>query len=146
LFAAVGLVLLVACVNVMNLLLVRGSARSGELALMSSLGASRARLVRDVFFETFALVAIGCTAGILLARVLLAMILAAAPRQMLFLSNATSHLDARALGFAITLAVVTCLIFGLLPAWRAGRVDAIDALKQRAQGIAGGTSGGRARS
>ena len=138
LFGAVGLVLLVACVNVMNLLLVRGSARSGELALMSSLGASRGGLIGGVFCESLVLVTLGGAAGIALARVLLSMILAAAPRQMLFLGQATSQLDGRGLGFAIALAIATCLIFGVLPAWRAGRVDAIDVLKRRAQGVAGG--------
>ena len=137
LFVAVGLVLLVACVNVMNLLLVRGSARRAELALMSSLGASRGRLVRDVFLETVALAAGGCVAGIALARGLLTLIVAVAPRQMLFLGKASSQLDGRALTFAMTLAIATCAVFGLLPAWRAGRIDAIDALKQRAQGLAG---------
>lgn len=137
LFGAVGLVLLVACVNVMNLLLVRGSARSGELALMSSLGASRGRLVGGVFCESVLLVTVGCAACLAVARVLLSMILAAAPRQMLFLGSATSHLDRRALGFAVALAIATCVIFGVLPAWRAGRIDAIDALKRRTQGIAG---------
>ena len=138
LLGAVGLVLLVACVNVMNLLLVRGSARSGDLALMSSLGASRRGLVGGVFCESLVLVALGCAGGIGLARVLLSLILAAAPRQMLFLGQATSQLDGRALGFAIALAITTCLVFGVLPAWRAGRVDPIDALKRRAQGVAGG--------
>jgi putative ABC transport system permease protein len=137
LFGGVGLVLLVACVNVMNLLLVRGSARSGELALMSALGASRGSLIRDVFFESLILVVAGCATGIMFARGLLAMILAAAPRQMMFLGNATSELDGRALGFGIALALATGLIFGVLPAWRATRIDAIDALKARAQTLTG---------
>ena len=137
LFGAVGLVMLVACVNVMNLLLVRSSARSGEFALRSALGASGSSLVRSVLLESVLLAAAGGTAGIALGRGLLSVILATAPPQMMFLSGATSGIDARALGFAIALAIATCVIFGVLPAWRAVRVDAIDALKQRAASVAG---------
>ena len=71
--------MLVACVNVMNLLLVRASARAGELALMSALGASSGGLVRDVLIESVLLAAAGCAAGLALARGLLALILGAAP-------------------------------------------------------------------
>ncbi len=135
LFGAVWLVLLVACANVMNLLLARASSRAGELALMSALGASAAGLVRTVFIESVLLAAAGCAGGVILARGLLTMILAAAPPNLLFLSSATSTLDWRATGFATGLAIVTCVAFGLLPAWRAARVDAIEVLKQRASGV-----------
>jgi len=137
LFGAVLLVMLVACVNVMNLLLVRASARAGELALMSALGASSGGLVRDVLIESVLLAAAGCAAGLALARGLLALILGAAPPNLTFLTLTTSQLDWRALVFAMTLATVTCVVFGLLPAWRAARVDVVDVLKQRAQSVAG---------
>jgi predicted permease len=137
LFGAVGLVMLVACVNVMNLLLVRASARSGELALMSALGATGGNLVRGVLVESVVLAAAGCLAGIALGRGLLALILGAAPPPLTFLTSATSQIDARALAFATALAIMTCVTFGVLPAWRALRVDAIDALKRRAQTTTG---------
>ena len=104
---------------------------------MSALGASTTGLIRDVMVESLALAIAGCVSGIALARVLLSLILAAAPRQMLFLGSLTSQLDQRALGFAMTIAIVTCLVFGVLPAWRAARIDAIDALKQRAHNMIG---------
>lgn len=137
LFGAVLLVMLVACVNVMNLLLVRASARAGELALRSALGASSGGLVRDVLIESVLLAAAGCAAGLLLARGLLGLILGAAPPNLTYLTLATSDLDWRALAFATALATVTCVVFGLLPAWRAARVDVVDVLKQRAQSVAG---------
>ena len=135
LFGAILLVLLVACVNVMNLLLARSSSRSGELALMTALGASSAGLVRGVLIESVLLAAAGCAAGIAVARVLLNVILSNAPPNLTFLSIATSQLDWRALSFAAALAFLTCIVFGLLPAWRAGRIDAIEVLKQRALSV-----------
>lgn len=136
-FGAVALVLLVACVNVTNLFLVRSSTRHGELALMTALGAGRGVLIRAVLSETLVLAAAGCAAGILLARALLTLILGLAPPQLTFLTSATTELDWRALAFAAATATATCLVVGLLPAWRTARVDAIDALKQRAQGVIG---------
>lgn len=134
---AVALVLLVACVNVTNLLLVRSSVRHGELALMTALGASRGKLVRAVLAESLVLAFAGCLLGVLLARGLLSLILGLAPPQLSFLGAATTELDWRALAFAIAVGSATCVLFGLLPAWRTARVDAIDALKQRAQGVVG---------
>lgn len=136
-FGAVALVLLVACVNVTNLLLVRSSARHGELALMTALGAGRGQLVRAVLSESLVLAGAGCLLGVLLARTLLSLILGMAPPQLTFLTSASTELDWRALTFAAAVASATCLVFGLLPAWRTARVDAIDALKQRASGVIG---------
>jgi putative ABC transport system permease protein len=135
LFGAVWLVMLVACVNVMNLLLTRASSRAGEFALKAALGGTRAGLVRAVLIESALLAGAGCLAGIALARVLLRLILNAAPPNLTFLSAATSSLDLRAVSFAVVIAVATCLVFGLLPAWRAARVDAIEILKQRATAV-----------
>lgn len=136
-FGAVLLVLLVACVNVTNLLLVRSMTRRGELALMTALGASRGTLVRSVLVESLLLAAAGCLCGLLLAGTLLTLILGLAPPQLTFLTSATTELDWRALVFAGALSSLTCVVVGLLPAWRAARVDAIDVLKQRAQGVIG---------
>ena len=135
LFGAVLLVLLVACVNVMNLLLVRASSRAGEMAVMTAMGASAGTLVRAVLVESMILAAAGCLGGVVLARGLLDLILTSAPPNLSFLTIATSQLDWRALAFAAAIAVATCVVFGLLPAWRAGRVDAIEVLKQRSQSV-----------
>lgn len=136
-FGAVALVLLVACVNVTNLLLVRSSSRHGELALMTALGAGRGQLVRLVLVESLVLALAGCAGGLLLARALLGVVLGMVPPRLTFLNTATAELDWRALLFAGAVASATCLVVGLLPAWRTARVDAIDALKQRAQGVIG---------
>lgn len=136
-FAAVSLVMLVACVNVTNLLLVRATARSGELALMTALGASRVRLVRTVLAESVVLAFAGWVCGLVLARALLGLILGLAPSQLTFLRGAATELDWRALLFGGGLASATCLVFGVLPAWRTARVDAIDALKRRSQAMIG---------
>ena len=134
-FGAVWLMLLVACVNVMNLLLARASSRAAELALMSALGSSTGGLVRSVLIESVLLGAAGCVAGLVLAKGLLQVILSAAPPNFNILSSATSELDVRAMAFAAAIALATCIVFGLVPAWRAGRVDAIDVLKQRASSV-----------
>lgn len=136
-FGAVALVLLVACVNVTNLLLVRSSARHGELALMTALGAGRGQLVRSVLVESLVLAAAGCVGGLLLARGLLEVILGLVPPRLTFLNSATAELEWRALLFAAAVASATCLVVGLLPAWRTARVDAIEGLKHRAQGVIG---------
>lgn len=138
LFGAVFLVMLVACVNVMNLLLARASAKSGELALMTALGASAAGLVRAVLIESALLAGAGCAAGLMLAAGLLNVILGAAPPNLTFLSSATSQLDWRAVSFAVALAFSTCFVFGLIPAWRAARVNTIEVLKQHAQSVSSG--------
>jgi predicted permease len=137
LFGGVALVLLVACANVMNLLLARASVRAGELAVMAAVGAGTGHLVRAVLFESVVLAAGGCAAGLVLARVLLNAILGAAPANLTFLTAATSALDARAVTFAVGLAFATCVAFGVLPAWRAARVNAIGVLRQRSPSVAG---------
>jgi len=136
-FGAVALVLLVACVNVTNLLLVRSSARQGELSLMTALGASRGQLVRGILGESIVLAFAGCLLGLLLAQALLSLVVGTAPPQLRFLTNANAELNWRALAFAAAAASATCLVVGVLPAWRTSRVDAIDALKQRALSVIG---------
>jgi predicted permease len=136
-FGAVALVLLVACVNVTNLLLVRSSSRRGELSLMTALGASRGQLVRGILGESLVLASTGCALGLLLAQALLSLMVGTAPPQLRFLTNVSPELDWRALAFAAAAASLTCLVVGVLPAWRTSRIDAIDALKQRALGVIG---------
>jgi putative ABC transport system permease protein len=132
LLAAVGLLLLVACANVANLVLTRATARAPELALRRALGASGARLTRLVLTESLVLAAIGGVGGVALAvaalqvaRVTLADDL---PRA------ATFTLDASVLLFALLVTLITAVVFGLIPAWRASRPDVVDALRQAGRG------------
>jgi predicted permease len=133
LLGAVGVLLLVACVNITNLILVRSSSRRGELALMAALGAGRSRLLRDAAIESATLAVIGGALGVWLASGLLRLILGLAPENLLMLSSATGNLDPRAVAFAIALTFITCVLFSVLPAARASRVDPIEALKQQSR-------------
>jgi predicted permease len=116
LLGAAGLVLLTACVNVANLLLVRGAAREQEMALRSALGAGRNRLLRQLASETLVLALIGGLAGVLLAvsglRVLVSLLPPETPR----LHDVA--VDARVLAFGLVLSLATGLLFGLAPAAR----------------------------
>jgi putative ABC transport system permease protein len=137
LLGAVAVLLLVACVNVSNLMLVRASMRHGELALKTALGADRATLLRGAVTESLLLAAAATLLALPIASGFLGSILGIAPPQLTFLSKASSGLDWRGLAFAVITAVVACVIFGVLPAWRVSRVDAIDALKQQSRTTAG---------
>ncbi|MGH9221754.1 MAG: ABC transporter permease, partial [Vicinamibacterales bacterium] len=129
LLGAVAVLLLVACVNVTNLMLVRASTRRTELALRAAIGAGRARLLRDAAAESLVLAVTGGALGLWLASGLLPAILGLAPENMLMLSSATGDLDLRAVAFALGITFTTCVLFTMLPVWRASRVDPIDALK-----------------
>ncbi|MBY0493083.1 MAG: ADOP family duplicated permease [Cyanobacteria bacterium] len=133
LLGAVGVLLLVACVNITNLILVRASSRRSELALMAALGAGRARLLRDAAIESALLAVIGGALGVWLAGGVLRLILGLAPDSLLMLSSATGELHPRAVVFAIAVTFITCVLFSVLPAWRASRVDPVDALKQQSR-------------
>ena len=135
LFGAVGVLLLVACVNTSNLMLVRASARRGELALMSALGAGRARLLGDAAIESLLLALAGGALGLWLAGGFLQLILGLAPDDLLMLSSTTGHLDRRAVAFALAVTLTTCIGFSVMPAWRASRLDAIDALKHQSHSM-----------
>jgi putative ABC transport system permease protein len=128
LLGAVGFVLLVACVNVANLLLARASARSKELAIRSSLGASRARIMRQVIIECLPLALIGGVCGVLLATWGIDLISSLLP-DSLPRGNAIG-VNARVLGFTFALTLLTILIFGLLPAFQAARTDLRDSMSE----------------
>jgi putative ABC transport system permease protein len=128
LLGAVGFVLLVACVNVANLLLARASARSKELAIRASLGASRARIVRQVIVECLPLALIGGLFGVLLATWGISLISSLLP-DSLPRGNEIA-VNARVLGFTFSLALLTIVMFGLLPAFQAARTDLRDAMSE----------------
>src|SRR5213592_2192548 len=121
LFAAVGLLLLIACVNVANLLLARGVARQQEMAVRAALGAGRSRLMRQLLTESVLLAALGSGLGLLVAEGSLRIFLALNPVTHSRLDEAS--LDPAVLGFAAFIALVTGVVFGLVPALQASRLD-----------------------
>ncbi|MGH9373052.1 MAG: ABC transporter permease [Vicinamibacterales bacterium] len=138
LMCMVGLVLLIACANVANLLIARGFMRQKEIAVRLSLGSSRGRLVRQLLVESLLLSFLGGIAGLALAVVLTRGLLALIPvdGQPLLIS---AQPDARILAFTLGLTFLTGIIFGLLPALRASRPDPWTTLKDTVGSIAGGS-------
>ncbi len=143
LLGAVGFVLLIACANVANLLLSRSIARHKELALRAALGATRARLVRQLLTESLLLSLAGGVLGLLIG--LWGMDALAANSAVDLPVGVTVKLDLAVLGFTASMAVLTGLIFGLLPALRFSRPDVHEALKEggRTAGANLGSSGAR---
>lgn len=139
LMAVVGIVLLIACANVANLLLARATVRQREVAIRLALGAGRARLIRQLLTESLLLSLCGAALGLLFAkwgsRVLVGFLDTAGNRVSLDLS-----VDARVLGFTIAVATATGLLFGLAPAWRSTRVSPQSAMKSGGRGVAEGHS------
>jgi predicted permease len=121
LLGAVGFLLLIGCVNAANLQLARATARHRELAVRRALGASRMRIVRQAFIESGVLALAGGVFGVLLARVLVAMVVAAAPPDVPRIEQAALDFPALAFAFATSLAVA--LLFGVVPAVHAARGD-----------------------
>jgi putative ABC transport system permease protein len=117
LLGAVSFVLLIACVNVANLLLARGQSRSREVAVRSALGAGRARLVRQFLSESILLGLLGGSAGLAVAFWCTRALVALGPATIPRLAEVT--IDLRVLGFTIAIAVATSVVFGLVPAWNA---------------------------
>jgi putative ABC transport system permease protein len=138
LLAAVGLVLLIACANVAGLLLAQHAARNKEIAIRAALGAGRTRLVRQFFLEGLLLSFFGTVAGLAIAaagtKLLLQFVPAGVPRL------AQVSLDWRVLGFTMLMSFVTCLIFGLIPAWHASKADLHVALEQTGRTLAAGAN------
>jgi putative ABC transport system permease protein len=137
LLAISGLVLLLACTNLANLMLARAGARQREMALRLAVGASRYRLIRQLLTENVILALVGAAVGLILAQVLGRVLVA-------FIGNAENPVflplypDLRVLLFTLGIALLTCLFFGVAPAVRAGRVDPGTVIKTNGRGITAG--------
>ena len=139
LMAVVVLVLFVACANVANLLLARAAARGREIAIRLAIGAARRRLVRQLLTESVLLAGLGAIAGVVFARWGTSLLIGLLSRGQLPVSLDVG-LDGRVLAFTLGVAILTGLLFGLAPAWRATRVDPQAALKANGRGVAEGHS------
>lgn len=131
LFMVVGLILLIACANVANLLLARAALRGPEISVRLAVGAGRGRLIRQLLTESLLLAAVGGAVGVLFAFWGKSALMALADKDTGFLpSDVDLSMNWRVLAFTLGVSLLTGLLFGLAPAWRATRLDLTTSLKQ----------------
>ena len=135
LMGAVGFVLLIACSNVANLLLARGSARRREISIRTALGALRSRVMLQLLTETLLLAMFGGFLGLALAWAAVRVILAIHPSSIPAVETIT--IDGTVMGFTLLLSVVVGVLFGIAPAFEASRVNVSEALKENSRGSSG---------
>ena len=143
LLGGVGLVLLIACVNLANLLLAKGADRAREVALRAALGASRGRIVRQLMTESLLLATAGGAAGLALAFWLVRALIAAAPASLPFAD--AIQIDAPSIVAAVLLTALTALLFGLVPALSASGDHSAQALRSEGHGAGTSIRSGRLR-
>jgi predicted permease len=143
LLGAIVFVLLIVCTNIANLTLARTERRQQELAIRSSIGAGRWRLMRQLLTECVLLACAGGLAGLIVTFVALKLLLAIVPSSMPRLRPV--QLDGNVLTWTLLISIGTGLLFGLMPAWRAGRAHLVDTLKQAGAGATAGPHHKRSR-
>jgi putative ABC transport system permease protein len=143
LFGAVGLVLLISCVNVANLLLARASGRGREIAVRQALGAQRTRLIRQFLAESLLLFLLGGIAGFAILFFARKFLLQLVPESLPHLNDISINWGV--LGFALAVSVAAGTVFGLAPAWLMTRFDLIGTLRQEGRGSSGSRERSRAR-
>lgn len=144
LMSAVGVVWIIACANIANLLVARAASRARELALRAALGAGRGRVVRQLFTESCVLAAVAGLAGLLLASVLVRGFVALSPGGIPGIDGV--RMDVAVLLFALALCLASTVLFGLVPALHGSRLNLLDALKEDGRRASAAKAGTRLRS
>jgi len=142
-WAAVGAVLLIGCVNMANLLLARTLSRRREMAIRTAIGASRGRLVRQMLVESVVMSVMGGMVGVAAAYWVLHVIVSAAPADLPRVNEI--QIDPRVLTFAVCVSLLAGVLVGVLPAWRLGILHPIDALKSGSMSVTSTRNAGRVR-
>jgi predicted permease len=144
LMSAVGLVWLIACANIANLLLARAAGRTREIALRAALGAGRGHVVRQLLTESFVLAGLAGFAGLVLASSLVQAIVAFSPADLPHIDDV--RIDTTVVGFALGLSLISTALFGLVPALHASRLDLSEALRQGGSRATASATGAKMRS